>query len=424
MDLELWTITFSGLAKPHCPVCSSPYHQHDDCPSSDPVKRQRRNQPAAVCFDFNKGTGCRRRNCSYRHVCRRCSSSSHAAPACPQQPSTQPKPSSASAAKSKVDRRRRQELPYISSPIDIDILASELSRHPNPNFVRSLLNALKEGVRIGYTGPQRTRVSRNLISAFQHREVVSSNLVKEVSLGRVVGPFSSFPLPNFQCHPVGVVPKKHSSEWRTIYHLSLPEGDSITDHIHKDKYSLQYVRVDDAIRILQRLGKGAFMAKTDLKSAFRLIPIHPDDWNLLGVHWQSKFYVDLYLPFGLRSAPYLFNQLSEAFEWILKNNYGLKHVLHILDDFFIAESNKLDCLTSFSTLLKVFMSLKAPVVASKTLGPSRVLEFMGIELDSVRMEACLPRDKLSRISAMLDSFQTRRSIRLQSLMAPSNLPAR
>ena len=79
---------------------------------------------------------------------------------------------------------------------------------------------------------------------------------------RVAGPFSSFPLPNFQCHPVGVVPKKHSSEWRTIYHLSFPEGDSINDHIHKDKYSLQYVRVDDAIRILQRLGKGAFMAKT------------------------------------------------------------------------------------------------------------------------------------------------------------------
>ena len=180
-------------------------------------------------------------------------------------------PHLASAAKSKVDLRRRQEEPDISSPIDIDILALELSRHPNPNFVRSLLNALKEGVRIGYTGPQRTRVSRNLISAFQHPEVVSSNLVKEVSLGRVAGPFSSFPLRNFQCHPVGVVPKKHSSEWSTIYHLSFPEGDSINDDIHKDKCSLQYVRVDDAIRILQRLGKGAFMAKTDLKSAFRLI---------------------------------------------------------------------------------------------------------------------------------------------------------
>ena len=55
--------------------------------------------------------------------------------------------------------------------------------------------------------------------------------------------------------------------------------NSINDHIPKDPYSLSYVRVDDAINIIQSLGRGAFTAKTDLKSAFRLIPIHPDDWR-------------------------------------------------------------------------------------------------------------------------------------------------
>ena len=130
---------------------------------------------------------------------------------------------------------------------------------------------------------------------------------------------------------MGVVPKKHSSEWRTIYHLSYPEGDSINDYIPKDPYALQYVRVDDAIRILKSLGPGSFMAKTDLKSAFRLIPVHPGDWHLLGIYWQKHYYVDFYLPFGLRSAPFLFNQLSDALEWVLKHNYGLQHVLHILD---------------------------------------------------------------------------------------------
>ena len=60
------------------------------------------------------------------------------------------------------------------------------------------------------------------------------------------------------------------------------------------------------------LGPGSFMAKTDLKLAFCLIPIHPDDWHLLGIYWQKQYYVDLYLPFGLRSAPFLFNQLSDA----------------------------------------------------------------------------------------------------------------
>ena len=125
----------------------------------------------------------------------------------------------------------------------------------------------------------------------------------------------------------------------------------------------------------------------------------------------------MYLPFGLRSAPFLFNQLSDGLEWILKNNYGIQHVIHILDDFFIAERNKSDCLTSFSTLLRVFMSLKAPVVASKTIGPSREIEFMGIILDSVRMEARLPQDKLIRINQLLDSFKNRRSVRLVELQS-------
>lgn len=124
----------------------------------------------------------------------------------------------------------------------------------------------------------------NLISAAQHPDIVSLNLKKEVAMGTVAGLYPSLPLPKFQCHPVGIIPKKHSPEWCTIYHLSLPRNTSINDHISKDPYSPSYAWVDHAIRILQSPGRGAFMAKTDLKSAFCPIPIYPDDWNLLGIH--------------------------------------------------------------------------------------------------------------------------------------------
>ena len=63
------------------------------------------------------------------------------------------------------------------------------------------------------------------------------------------------------------------------------------------------------------------------------------------------------------------------------------------------------------------MSLKAPVVSSKTIGPSQEIEFMGIVLDSIRMEARLPQDKLSRIHDLLDSFKSRRSVRLVELQS-------
>ena len=57
VDLELRTVTFAGLAKPHCNVCSSPYHAEDVCPSADLNRKSR--LPQTVCFDFNKSSGYR-----------------------------------------------------------------------------------------------------------------------------------------------------------------------------------------------------------------------------------------------------------------------------------------------------------------------------------------------------------------------------
>ena len=125
----------------------------------------------------------------------------------------------------------------------------------------------------------------------------------------------------------------------------------------------------------------------------------------------------MYLPFGLCSAPYIVNQLADALEWVLRHNYGLSNILHILDDFSIAERSHLEYLTSSSTLLRVFMSLHAPVVAAKTFGPSLVLEFMGITLDSTLMEAHLSEDKLTHLRTLLASFKGRRSVHLVDLQS-------
>ena len=57
--------------------------------------------------------------------------------------------------------------------------------------------------------------------------------------------------------------------------------------------------------MLLKLGKGALMAKIDLKSAFRIVPVCKNDWDLLGIHWRDKYCVDTCLLFGLRSDPFL-----------------------------------------------------------------------------------------------------------------------
>ena len=55
------------------------------------------------------------------------------------------------------------------------------------------------------------------------------------------------------------------------------------------------------------------------------------------MRWKGKYYYDKVLPFGLRSAPCIFNKLSNALEWILLNNHNVSFACHILDDFLIIE---------------------------------------------------------------------------------------
>ena len=78
-------------------------------------------------------------------------------------------------------------------------------------------------------------------------------------------------------------------------------------------------------------------------------------------------------------------------------------------------------------MLSTFQDLNIPVAPGKTQGPSTSLEFMGITLDSERMEARLPRDKVDRITVMLSEFKNKKSCtlkELQSLIGTLNFACR
>ena len=313
----------------------------------------------------------------------------------------------------------------LPTPINVQRLEETLTNHPDREFVSKLCNNLRYGADVGFTGRRVARFSRNLPTALSQPNIVSENLSREVALGRVAGPFPTPPLPNFQVSPIGLVPKKHSTKFRTIFHLSFPKSGatSINSSIPKEDFSLQYITIDNAIHGILSLGQGCFLAKTDIESAFRLIPLRPSDYELFGMYWEGSYYYDKVLPFGLRSAPFLFNLLSDAIEWILLNQCQVSFVCHILDDFLIIEPAlsspplNLLCQQSLNSMLLTFRNLGIPIAANKTEGPSTTLEFMGIILDTVRMEARLPADKVERIQASLALFQTKRTCTLKELQS-------
>jgi len=81
---------------------------------------------------------------------------------------------------------------------------------------------------------------------------------------------------------LGIV-KKHDRSWRITDHLSAPLGYSINGFIDQNAYTLRYCLVDDVYAIVNKLEQGILLSKIDLKSAFRLIPVIPTNWNLLAI---------------------------------------------------------------------------------------------------------------------------------------------
>ena len=127
-------------------------------------------------------------------------------------------------------------------------------------------------------------------------------------------------------------------------------------------------------------------------------------------------YIDTCLPFGLRSAPKLFNILADLLTWMLERQ-GVAPVIHYLDDFLTmgpALSNK--CQENLTIIEQLCADLGIPLAQEKLEGPTHCLTFLGIEIDTRLSLARLPKDKLTRIKSELHlCLKKRRATKRQIL---------
>ena len=123
------------------------------------------------------------------------------------------------------------------------------------------------------------------------------------------------------------------------------------------------------------------LIKVDLKSAYRIVPIHAADCHLLRIRWNGQVYVDQALPFGLRSALKMFTAIADTIFWALTES-GVTLQIHYFDDFF---SNTGTSSHIMPYILSVLDRLGVPVALNKVEGPSTVITFLGVEVNSERL---------------------------------------
>ena len=105
-------------------------------------------------------------------------------------------------------------------------------------------------------------------------------------------------------------------------------------------------------------------------------------------------------------------------EWVIKSKLGVPNVIHILNDFFfVTKPPRSVCSTALCNILCLFTELDIPVAPGKTFPPTTSLEFMGVLLDSNKMEARLPLDKLTRTKEALHDWSCKKSATLRELQS-------
>ena len=279
-----------------------------------------------------------------------------------------------------------------------------LQHHPDREYKEYILRGIRDGFRVGFAcklSPAR----KNMYSAVENAQVVDDYLEAEKLRQVVLGPFSPAAVPNVHINRFGVIPKSgRPGKWRLIVDLSHPDGRSVNSGVDPLLCSLSYVKMDQVVDTLLEMGPGVELAKLDVKNAYRNVPVHPEDRHLLGMQWRGQIYVDAALPFGLRSAPKIFNALADAVEWAVKQN-GVEHLWHYLDDFLTCgEPGTVECQLNLQTMKSICECLGFPLALEKLEGPATSLVFLGILIDTVDQELRLPLDKLKRIRDLVQTW--------------------
>ncbi len=202
---------------------------------------------------------------------------------------------------------------------------------PKKDFI---VDGFTHGFMIKFEGEEDSFEANNSKAARLNPEAVSDKIRKEVQAGHIAGPFDEPPFENFRCSPLSLREKSTASRYRPLHNLAYPYNERSINHNIPKKYStVQYSTLQNAIQLIPKHGAGCYMVKSDMKGAFRIVPLHPSQYHLMGFKWENKYYYDKNLAMGLSSFCQIFETISDAVVFILNIKYNVTDVVKILDDF-------------------------------------------------------------------------------------------
>ena len=227
----------------------------------------------------------------------------------------------------------------------------------------------------------------------------------ELAARRVRGPFGS--LPDYvKVSPFYVIPKSTPGKFRLIHNLSSPRGKSVNECIDPNMRSVSYCRCLDVAAFLSAKPESEvwYMAKVDMKDAYRCVPVYPGDWKYLGMRYKDKYFVDTCLPMGCASSCFLFQSISDAIAWMFERNNPDCKCFNYLDNFLILADSNDRCKHALDCFVAMLEFLGFPVSYEKTIPPGTEVEFLGLTINSCNLSFSVPDQERLKTMTQISHF--------------------
>ena len=321
----------------------------------------------------------------------------------------------------------------IITPVDVDVLERLLI---TTNYDREetdfIVNGFRQGFDLGYQGPtDRADYSNNIPFSVGNKVVMWNKVMTEVAKGRYAGPFDTPPFKNFVQSPIGLVPKAGQNKTRLIFHLSydFKNGNRSINHWTPDTCSVHYNDLDYAIENILKLvasQEGSpckiYFSKSDLASAFRILPICPSQRKYLIMKAKDprpgkyRYFVENNLPFGSSISCHHFQHFSNGLCHIIDTITGKKfQSVNYLDDFMYFDISKVRCNFLIGKFLEICSTIGFPVSIEKTEYAHTKIIFLGILLDGENLCLAIPEDKRIKALHMTQIMSGKRKATIKEL---------
>lgn len=190
--------------------------------------------------------------------------------------------------------------------------------------------------------------------------------------------------------PFFCIPKKGNG-FRPIVNLKPLNKFIVYEHLKMENL--------ETVRYLVR--EGDWFVKLDLKDAYLTVPVHCLQQKYLRFAWRGRIYQFTCMAFCLSPAPRIFTKLLRVVVAFLRKR-GVRLVVY-LDDFLILNETREGALADLQIALDLLQELGFLINWEKSvLEPSKIMEYLGIAMNSVELSFALPASKVQDVKRMCE----------------------